>query len=121
MTGKYSRLAQAEGTKYCLTNEVVTPSPKNESDSPTLQKGWNIMSGGQYFHYCDNEASSGFEFKEFPFDKVPNDQVLVADMSSSITTKHIEWSRYGVVYAGAQKQIGCEHLYFTAVRNDLIG
>ena len=61
------------------------------------------MNGAKYFHYCDNETMQGFEFSDFPFGKVPEDQILVADMSSSITTRPIDWRRFGVVYAGAQK------------------
>jgi len=80
-----------------------------------------VVDGASYFHYTDNEASDGFEFKDFPFEKVPNDQILVADMSSTIATKHIDWSKYGVVYAGLKKHVGTTGIYLTVVRDDLIG
>ena len=78
------------------------------------------MNGAIFFHYCDSE-SSGFEFDSFPFGKIPDGQILVADMSESISTKPIDWSKHGVVYAGTKKQFGLDGLVITIVRNDLIG
>lgn len=62
---------------------------------------WKIEADAKYFHYCDNETIVGFEFHDFPFDKVSKDQILVCDMSSNFCSKPIDWSKYGVVYAGA--------------------
>lgn len=69
----------------------------------------------------DNETADGFEFKQFPFEKVPDSQPIVCDMSSSFLTKPIDWSKYGVVYASAQKQAGIANTCITVVREDLIG
>jgi hypothetical protein len=60
VTGKYSAQAKEEGAKHCDPNEVT-------------ESKWNVVEGASYFHYTDSEASDGFEFKDFPFEKVPND------------------------------------------------
>lgn len=64
-------------------------------------KMWKIDREGAYFHYCDNETISGLEFNEFPFELI-GDMPLVCDMSSSFGTKFIDWSKYAMIYAGAQ-------------------
>lgn len=63
----------------------------------------------------------GVEFNNFPFDKVPSDQILVCDMSSNMCSREVDWNKYGVVYAGAQKNIGPAGVTVVAVREDLIG
>lgn len=60
VTGKYSAQAKEEAAKHCDPNEVT-------------ESKWNVVEGASYFHYTDSEASDGFEFKDFPFEKVPND------------------------------------------------
>ena len=67
----------------------------------TLSDDWNVDPNAKFFHYCDNETIQGFEFNTFPYEKVPDGQTLVCDMSSNFCTKEIDWSKYGVVYAGA--------------------
>ena len=79
-----------------------------------------MAADAKYFHYCDNETIQGFEFKDFPFDKVPEGQILVSDMSSNFMTKPVDWSKYGVVYAGAQKNVGPAGVTIVIVRTDLI-
>lgn len=119
MTGTWSAGAIKEGKKYCNANEVTD----NKSTGYTTvadPSEWNVAPDAKFFHYCDNETIQGFEFKEFPHDKVPEGQILVSDMSSNFMTKAIDWSKYGVVYAGAQKNVGPSGICFTIVRNDLI-
>lgn len=70
----------------------VTVPPKEE---------WKIDPTGAYFHYCDNETVHGVEYNDFPFDKIPKDQVLVCDMSSNMCSRPVDWEKYGVIYAGA--------------------
>lgn len=62
---------------------------------------WNIDKSAPYFVYVDNETANGFEYNNFPFEVIPEGMTLVADMSSNIATKPIDWSKYGVIYAGA--------------------
>ena len=80
------------------------------------------MSGdADFFHYIENETADGFEYNDFPFEKVPVDQPIVCDMSSSFMTRPIDWSKFGAVYAGAQKQVGIANTCILVVRKDLLG
>ena len=73
-----------------------------------------------FFFFIDNDTANGFEIDEFPFDKVPASQPIVCDMSSSILTRPVDWSKFGVVYATAAKQAGIANVCITIVRKDLI-
>ena len=81
---------------------------------------WNINPDARYFHYCDNETIHGLEYNEFPFENVPEGMTIVADMSSNIATKRLNWTRLGVVYAGASKNLGPAGVTIVIVRKDLI-
>ena len=118
-TGTWSQGAIKEAAKYCAPNEVAN---NKESGYSTVADSadWNIKPDAKFFHYCDNETIQGFEFLEFPHDKVPAGQTLVCDMSSNFMTKPVDWSKYGVVYAGAQKNVGPSGMCVVIVRNDLI-
>jgi len=85
------------------------------------QSTWNIDSAAPYFVYVDNETANGFEFNNFPFEVIPEGMTLVADMSSNIASKPIDWSKYGVIYAGAQKNLGPSGMTIVVIREDLIG
>lgn len=119
-TGTWSQGAIAEAKKYGATTEVAN---NKEAKYSTIADpaDWKIDDKATYFHYCDNETIQGFEFNEFPHEKVPEGQILVCDMSSNFCSKVIDWSKYGVVYAGAQKNVGPAGICITVVRNDLIG
>ena len=82
---------------------------------------WQVDPEASYFHYCDNETIHGVEFNDFPFDKIPEGVTLVADMSSNFATRPIDWSKHGVVYAGAQKNLGPAGVCVVVVREDLVG
>lgn len=85
------------------------------------KSNWKIDSSAPYFVYVDNETANGFEFNNFPFEVIPEGMTLVADMSSNIASKPIDWSKYGVVYAGAQKNLGPSGMTIVVIREDLIG
>jgi len=116
-TGTWSQGAIKEAKKYCNPNEVASNTANGYT---TLSDDWNVDANAKYFHYCDNETIQGFEFSDFPFDKVPAGQTLVCDMSSNFCTRPIDWSKHGVVYAGAQKNVGPAGITIVIVRNDLI-
>jgi len=93
-TGYWTDLAVTESRKYCEPNEVW----RNQGDNFETfveHTEWNIDPAAKYFHYCDNETIQGFEFNEFPYESVPEGQVLVSDMSSNFCSKRIDWSKYG--------------------------
>jgi|Transcript_6311 phosphoserine aminotransferase len=119
-TGTWSQGAIDEARKYCNPNEVANNKP---SGYTTIAEpaDWNIDASAKFFHYCDNETIQGFEFGDgFPFDRVPEGQTLVCDMSSNFLSREVDWSKYGVVYAGAQKNVGPAGATIVIVRNDLI-
>ena len=81
---------------------------------------WNIDQEGAYFHYCDNETFHGVEFNNFPFELMGN-MPLVCDMSSNFGTRFVDWSKYAMVYAGAQQNFGPAGVCIVVVREDYIG
>jgi len=96
---------------------VCTDSTKNGFTDIEDYSSWKIDSDGAYLHYTPNETIAGLEFDYIPEVDMP----LVADMSSSILSRMIDVSKFGVIYAGAQKNIGVSGLTVVIVREDLIG
>jgi len=115
-TGHWSKKAILEGSRYCHVN-VCTDSTKNGFTDIEDYSSWKIDSDGAYLHYTPNETIAGLEFDYIPEVDIP----LVADMSSSILSRMIDVSKFGVIYAGAQKNIGVSGLTVVIVREDLIG
>ena len=115
-TGHWSKKAIAEGQRYCDVN-ICTDSSANKYTDIEDFSNWNIDPDGAYLHYTPNETIAGLEFDYTPDLDMP----LVADMSSTILSREIDVSKYGVIYAGAQKNIGPAGLTVAIVREDLIG
>lgn len=118
-TGWWCQKAINEASKYCNVHEVTNNSALGKKSIADPSE-WTVDPNAKYFHYCDNETIEGVEFPEFPFDKVPEGMPIVADMSSNILTRPLDWSKLGVVYSGASKNIGPAGVTFVVVRNDLI-
>ncbi len=116
-TGEWSKKAIAEAKKYCEVNVVATSADKNFSYAPT-QDAWKLNPDAAYVHYTSNETIGGVEIFWTPdTGKVP----LVADMSSHILSRPIDMSKFGLIYAGSQKNIGPAGLAIVIVREDLLG
>ena len=116
-TGEWSKKAIAEAKKFCKVNLVVDNADKNFSYVPAFNT-WKCDPDAAYLHYTSNETIGGVEFNWVPeTGSVP----LVADMSSHILSREIDVSKYGLIYAGAQKNIGPAGLCIVIVREDLIG
>jgi len=115
-TGHWSGKAIHEGSRYCDVN-VCTDSTKNGFTDIEDYSTWKIDPDGAYLHYTPNETIAGLEFDYIPEVDMP----LVADMSSSILSRKIDVSKFGLIYAGAQKNIGVSGLTVVIVREDLIG
>ncbi|MHB8847669.1 MAG: 3-phosphoserine/phosphohydroxythreonine transaminase [Burkholderiales bacterium] len=112
-TGIWSERAIEEAQRYATVN--VAASARNRVPPKTE---WELDPEAAYVHYAANETVGGVEFHWTPdTGKVP----LVADMSSNILSKPIDVSRYGLIYAGAQKNIGPAGLTLVIVREDLLG
>jgi phosphoserine aminotransferase len=116
-TGAWSKKAIGEAKRYCKVNVAADAAADNYSSIPD-PAGWRLTPGAAYLHYTPNETIGGVEFLSVPdVGKVP----LVADMSSTILSRPIDVSRFGVIYAGAQKNIGPAGLSVVIVRDDLLG
>jgi len=115
-TGQWSKKAIKEAARYCDVNVVASSEADKFSNIPAKDT-WDIDEAGVYFHYTPNETIGGVEFFEEPQVSMP----LVADMSSTILSRPIDVNRYGLIYAGAQKNIGPSGLTIVIVRRDLLG
>ena len=117
VTGEWSKKAHAEAAKYCRPNLAATAQDRNFTYVPK-QADWKLAPGAAYVHVCTNETIGGVEYHWTPdTGEVP----LVSDMSSHILSKPVDVSRFGLIYAGAQKNIGPAGLVIVIVREDLIG
>jgi phosphoserine aminotransferase len=116
-TGEWSKKAIKEAKKYCTVNVAATSEDANFSYAPAQDK-WKLNQDAAYVHYTPNETIGGVEFNWVPdTGSVP----LVADMSSNILSRPVDVSKYGLIYAGAQKNVGPAGLTIVVVREDLIG
>ncbi len=115
-TGSWSKKAISEAKKYCKVNVVASGEASNFMSIPP-QSEWQLSDDAAYVHYTPNETISGVEFHWVPEVEAP----LVADMSSTILSRPIDVSKFGLIYAGAQKNIGPAGLTLVIVREDLIG
>jgi len=117
LTGHWSKKAVAEAKRYCNVNLAVDTSGNKFTDIPDASE-WKLDKNAAYVHYTPNETIAGVEIHDIPN---VGDVPLVADMSSEIISKQVDVSRYGVIYAGAQKNIGPAGLTIVIIRDDLIG
>jgi len=116
-TGEWSKKAMAEAKKFCAVNVVASSEDRNFTYVPK-QATWKLSRDAAYVHVCTNETIGGVEFHWTPdTGEVP----LVADMSSHILSKPIDVTKFGLIYAGAQKNIGPAGLVVVIVRDDLLG
>ncbi len=116
-TGIWSQKAIEEAERYCTVNVAASSEDAKFSYAPTQDK-WRLSQDAAYVHYTPNETIGGVEFHWVPeTGGVP----LVADMSSNILSGPLDVSRFGLIYAGAQKNIGPAGLCIVIVREDLIG
>ena len=116
-TGEWSKKAIKEAKKYCTVNVVASSEDRNFSYAPA-QSDWKLDPNAAYVHITQNETIGGVEMFWVPeTGNVP----LVADMSSNILSRPIDVSKYGLIYAGAQKNIGPAGVTIVIVREDLLG
>jgi phosphoserine aminotransferase len=116
-TGAWSKKAIGEARRYCRVNVAADAAERNYTSIPARDT-WRLTPDAAYLHYTPNETIGGVEF---PFVPESGGVPLVADMSSTILSRPIDVSRFGVIYAGAQKNIGPAGLVVVIVREDLLG
>lgn len=120
-TGIWSKKAIEEAKRYeqaglSKINVVASAKSSNYTSIPDSSE-WQLTDNADYFHYCPNETIGGLAMFDVPNVKAP----IVADLSSCILARPIEVSKFGLIYAGAQKNIGPAGLTLVIVREDLIG
>jgi phosphoserine aminotransferase len=115
-TGAWSKKAIGEAKRYCTVKVAADAGGKYVS--VPAEESWSLTPGAAYVHYTPNETIGGVEF---PFVPRTGDVPLVADMSSTILSRPVDVNRFGVIYAGAQKNIGPAGLVVVIVREDLLG
>ncbi|MES9942275.1 MAG: 3-phosphoserine/phosphohydroxythreonine transaminase [Candidatus Thiodiazotropha sp. 6PLUC2] len=116
-TGSWSKKAIAEAKRFADVNIAATTEESKFTSTPS-QSELQLSGNAAYLHYTPNETIQGVEFPYIPeTDGVP----LIADFSSTILSRPIDVSRYGIIYAGAQKNIGPAGLTLVIIREDLIG
>jgi len=116
VTGHWSKKASTEAPRFCKVNIAADAAASQYCDIPAAS-GWKLTPNAAYVHYTPNETIGGVEFPFVPEVAAP----LVADMSSTILSRPIDVSRFGLIYAGAQKNIGPAGLCVVIVREELLG
>ncbi len=117
LTGSWSKKAIAEGKRFGAVNIAASTEESGFTTVPP-QESWQLDPEAAYVHYTPNETIQGVEFHWIPD---TGDVPLVADMSSTILSRPIDVTRFGLIYAGAQKNAGPAGLTLVIVREDLIG
>jgi phosphoserine aminotransferase len=116
-TGEWAKKAVGEAKKFCSVNIAASSEDRKFTYAPP-QSGWKRSPQAAYVHYTGNETIGGVEFHWIPD---TGDIPLVCDLSSSLLSRPLDVSRFGLIYAGAQKNIGPAGLTIVIVREDLIG
>ena len=121
VTGSWSQKSAKEARKYATARIIAN----NEADKHTRlpsPANWQFSPDAQYVHLCSNETINGVEFHELPDLKaLGSDAPLVIDFSSHVASRPVDWSRVGLAFGGAQKNLGPAGLTLVVVREDLVG
>jgi phosphoserine aminotransferase len=121
ITGSWSQKSHKEAGRYCDAQVAASNEADHHTTMPAPQS-WKLRDGLSYVHVCSNETIHGVEFQNLPdLRALGNDAPLVIDCSSHILSRSIDWSRVGVAFAGAQKNIGPAGVTLVFVRDDLLG
>lgn len=116
VTGSWSAKAFKEAQKYGKAN-LAFPKPEKFTTIAD-QSGWKLDPNASYVYYCDNETVDGVEFGFVP---ETNGVPLVCDMSSNFMSRPVDVSKFGLIFAGAQKNVGPAGITVVIIREDLIG
>lgn len=121
LTGTWSQKSQKEARKYGAVNIVATDEANGFTHIPPVSN-WKLSADASYVHICSNETIHGVEFHELPDLKaLGSNAPLVIDFSSQVASRPVDWSRVGLAFGGAQKNIGPAGLTLVIVREDLLG
>ena len=121
LTGSWSQKSHKEAAKYGQARVAATAQADGFTTLPA-PASWQIGADSQYVHICGNETIHGVEFHELPDLKALGcNAPLVVDFSSHVASRPVDWSRVGLAFGGAQKNLGPAGLTLVIVREDLIG
>lgn len=117
ITGSWSKKAYEEAERLGLNPVIISQS--KATIAPVSE--WDLTRNEElsYVYHCENETVDGVEFNEFPFEKFPNVEV-VTDMSSNFLSKKIDVSKYGLIFAGAQKNVGIAGVSIYIIKKSLL-
>ncbi|GAB1387656.1 3-phosphoserine/phosphohydroxythreonine transaminase [Melaminivora sp.] len=122
ITGSWSQKSHKEARKYAAQVHTAASAEASGFTSLPDPASWQLSRGASYVHICSNETIHGVEFQQLPdLQALGSDAPLVMDCSSHIASRAIDWSRVGLAFAGAQKNIGPAGLTIVIVREDLLG
>lgn len=119
VTGSWGDTAFKEAQKYCRASAIWSGKSEKYTEIPSFGS-LDQNPAAKYLHICANETIHGVEYKNYP---IPTNRsgLLVADMSSNFCSKPVDVSQFGVIYAGAQKNVGPSGVTIVIVRDDLVG
>jgi phosphoserine aminotransferase len=121
LTGSWSQKSHKEAGRYCTANVAASNSADGHTTLPPASN-WRLDSNASYVHLCTNETINGVEVHELPDLKALGcDAPLVIDFSSHVASRAVDWSRVGLAFGGAQKNLGPAGLTVVVVRNELLG
>jgi phosphoserine aminotransferase len=121
VTGSWSEKSYKEAGKYCTAHLAATGAEGNFTTLPAPAQ-WQLSPHARYVHICTNETIHGVEFHSLPNLKaLGSDAPLVIDFSSHVLSRAVDWSKVGVAFGGAQKNIGPAGVTLVIVREDLLG
>lgn len=121
VTGSWSEKSIKEAARYAQPLLAASNSDSNHTTLPA-PASWNLSADAQYVHICSNETIHGIEFQELPDLKtLGSNAPLVIDFSSHVASRTVDWSRVGLAFGGAQKNLGPAGLTLVVVREELLG
>ena len=121
LTGSWSEKSFVEAGKYCRA-QVAASGKSDGFTSIAAASTWQLNANASYVHICSNETINGVEYHTLPDLKALGSKAeLVIDFSSHVASRPVDWSRVGLAFGGAQKNLGPAGLTLVVVREDLLG
>lgn len=121
VTGSWSAKSQKEAQRYCEAKIAATNAADQHTRLPDPAT-WQLSADASYVHVCTNETINGIEFQQLPdLAALGSKAPLVIDFSSHVASRPVDWSRVGLAFGGAQKNLGPAGLTIVIVRDDLLG
>ena len=121
ITGSWSIKSHEEAQRYCTARIAASNAADGHLSLPD-PAGWQIGADAAYVHVCTNETINGIEFQQLPnLAALGSKAPLVIDFSSHVASRPVDWSRVGLAFGGAQKNLGPAGLTIVIVRDDLLG